>query len=114
MFCFIATVTYTSEATLTTESTATTGTMSCVCVRECFACAEFVYPLYFKSVLTDEYLTPLNGNVTAAVSTDTIPSSVRSEDNYTVMHSAKATAVPVQPVNNDNNTIRYVQDQGRR
>jgi len=48
---YIATVTYKSEAIMTTESTAAKGTMSCVCVREFFfACTEFIYPLYFKSI----------------------------------------------------------------
>ena len=60
------------------------------------------------AVLNVEAVLPLNGSVTVAVSTDTIPSGVRSEDNYTVMRSAKATAVPVQPANNDNNTVRYM------
>ena len=57
------------------------------------------------AVLNVETVLPLNGNVPAAVSTDTILSNVRSEDNYTVMLSARTTAVPVQPANNDNNTI---------
>jgi len=62
------------------------------------------------AVLNVEAVLPLNGSVTVAVSTDTI---ARSEDNYTVMCSARATAAPVQP-NNDNNTIRYVQDPSGR
>jgi len=61
--------------------------------------------LVSQVLLNVEAVLPLNGNVTAAVSTDTILSNVRSEDNYTVMRSARATAVPVQPANNDNNTI---------
>ena len=65
------------------------------------------------TVLNAEAMQPLNGDVTATVPAVTFPSSVRSEDNYTVMCSARATAAPVQP-NNDNNTIRYVQDPSGR
>jgi len=66
------------------------------------------------TVLNTEAMQPLSGDVTATVPAVTFPSSVRSEDNYTVMCSARATAEPVQPANNDNNTIRYVQDPSGR
>ena len=66
------------------------------------------------TVLNTEAMQPINGDVTATVPAVTFPSSVRSEDNYTVMCSARATAAPVQPANHDNNTIRYVQDPSGR
>ena len=46
------------------------------------------------------------------VLTAIIPSSVMSEDNYTVMRSPTSTAPPVQPepAEHENTTMRYVQD----
>ena len=49
-----------------------------------------------------------NENVDAL--TEIIPSSVMSEDNYTVMHSPTSTVPPVQPqpAEHENTTMRYV------
>ena len=54
----------------------------------------------------------LQCNENATVPTVIIPSSVISEDNYTVMRSPTSTVPPVQPqpAEHENTTMRYVQD----
>ena len=51
-------------------------------------------------------------NEDVAIPTDIIPSSVRSEDNYTVMRSPTSIIPPVQPqpAEHEDTTMRYVQN----